>query len=149
MPGRSAIFSVRRCPASPVCAAIASSRVSWAAATAGLRLAHAVVGGEGGEPAPFAAVASLVAEFLEQGPEPFVAGADHAAIAAGDMLGVLEREAREVTTVPIGRPRDFAPQAWAQSSIRISLWRSARAIRASRSQGLTVRWTAMIALVFG
>jgi perosamine synthetase len=49
---------------------------------------------------------------------------------------------------PIGWPRYRAPHAWAQSSIRTSLWRSARAFRACMSHGLPVRCTAMIALVF-
>ena len=52
-------------------------------------------------------------------------------------------------SVPIGLPPRRAPQAWAQSSIRISLWRSASAFSASRSHGLPARWTAMIAFVRG
>ena len=42
------------------------------------------------------AVGTLVAEALEQRAEVFVAGGDYAAIAGGDLLGLLEREASDV-----------------------------------------------------
>lgn len=74
----------------------------------GLGLAHPVVGGEAVEPAPLAPVAPLVAIFLQQGAKPLVVRGNDAAVAAGDMLGILEREAGEVShgaDRPAARPR--------------------------------------------
>ena len=116
----------------------------------GLRLAHPIIRRKDFEAAPTAGrVAPLVTELLQQRAETFVAGTDHAAVAAGDVLGVLQREASHV---PDGADRlapILAPHAWAQSSIRTSLCVSASAFRASRSHGLPIKCTAMMALVFG
>src|SRR5439155_26653011 len=63
----------------------------------GLRLANAVVRGERGEqPALVEPVEALVAEPLQERADPRVAGRHDAAVAAGDLLGVLQGEAGDV-----------------------------------------------------
>ena len=51
-----------------------------------LGFAHAVIGGEAVEPAPFGTVAALVAPLLKKRSETLVARAHHATVAACDVL---------------------------------------------------------------
>ena len=95
-PGRSAIFSVSRLPSRARFGGDRFQSFELGGRHRGLGFAHAIVGGERVEPAPLTPVPSLVAVFLQQRTEPFVVETDDAAVAAGDVLGVLEREAGEV-----------------------------------------------------
>src|SRR5262245_71986 len=61
-----------------------------------LWLAHAIVGREHLKPASLDAVAALVAKLLQRWPDTLVVRRHHAAIAAGDVLGFLQRKAGDV-----------------------------------------------------
>src|SRR5204862_3359985 len=62
----------------------------------GLRLAHAVIRRERLEQTAGEPIESLVAALLEQRAEPGIIRADQTAVAAGDVLRVLQRKAADV-----------------------------------------------------